>query len=235
MRRPAAGLLRSTRFWKRPARAASPRLSRVLPCAQLPLAFGRYLQAGRAATLPSLPCPLWTCGPLRPRLARLLDLEGRAVAEQARERRRNALPRPTGRTSLVDLVIRDEDPPRRPLLPLASRRKRFAAPWTRLAVGSQSLVPAQRPAGVELPRRDLANTDESIQVALAICRTISTSTRPGASPCRARRGDRAPTPRDPGRGRAKSGRLAELFATSCSRAAKAAFQPSRTSPPSTPT
>src|SRR5690242_11867412 len=69
------------------------------------------------------------------RLARLLDLEGRAVADQARERARRSAPADAERagTSLVDLVIRDEDAGLggRYLLRLG-RRRRSPLPWTRL-------------------------------------------------------------------------------------------------------
>jgi superfamily I DNA and/or RNA helicase len=104
------------------------------------------------------------------RLARLLDLEGRAVADQTRERARRYAPADAERagTSLVDLVIRDEEAGLggRYLLRLG-RRKRSPLPWTRLGVGSPVLlVPTHRPAGVEYHGVISQRADDSIQVAI---------------------------------------------------------------------
>ncbi|MFH1921231.1 MAG: AAA domain-containing protein [Planctomycetota bacterium] len=73
------------------------------------------------------------------RLARLLDMESRAEAQEAAERGRRLSPADAERTgtSLVDLVITDEDAGLggRYLLQLA-KRNRSLLPWTRLGVGS---------------------------------------------------------------------------------------------------
>ena len=73
------------------------------------------------------------------RLARLLELESRAQAREAAERGRRLSPADAERTgtSLVDLVITDEDSGLggRTILQLA-KRKRSSLPWTRLGVGS---------------------------------------------------------------------------------------------------
>ena len=73
------------------------------------------------------------------RLGRLLELESKAQAEQATERIRRLSPADAERmgTSLVDLVIADEDTGLggRHLVRLV-KRKRSPLPWTRLGVGS---------------------------------------------------------------------------------------------------
>jgi ATP-dependent RNA/DNA helicase IGHMBP2 len=73
------------------------------------------------------------------RLARLLDMESRAEAQEAAERGRRLSPAEAERTgtSLVDLVIIDEDVGLggRYLLQLA-KRSRSSLPWTRLGPGS---------------------------------------------------------------------------------------------------
>jgi superfamily I DNA and/or RNA helicase len=77
------------------------------------------------------------------RLARLLDLESRAEAQQAAERGRRLSPAESERagTSLVDLVIADEDTGLggRHLLQLA-KRNRAPLPWTRLGTGSPVML-----------------------------------------------------------------------------------------------
>ena len=73
------------------------------------------------------------------RLARLLDLESRAEAQEVAERGRRLSPAEAERTgtSLVDLVIADEDTGLggRYLVQLV-KRNRSPLPWTRLGVGS---------------------------------------------------------------------------------------------------
>jgi ATP-dependent RNA/DNA helicase IGHMBP2 len=73
------------------------------------------------------------------RLARLLELESREEAREAAERGRRLSPPDAERTgtSLVDLVIADEDTGLggRHILQL-TKRKRSPLPWTRLGVGS---------------------------------------------------------------------------------------------------
>jgi superfamily I DNA and/or RNA helicase len=163
------------------------------------------------------------------RLARLLDLEGRAVAEQTRERARRYAPAEAERagTSLVDLVIRDEEAGLggRYLLRLG-RRKRSPLPWTRLGVGSPVLlVPAQRPSGVEYRGVISQRAEDSIQVALSSLPDdlderetwrIDLSSD-DASTERQRRAIQDA-------GRAKSGRLAELRDVLLARR-EAVFQP----------
>ena len=73
------------------------------------------------------------------RLTRLLELESRAQAQEATERSRRLSPADAERTgtSLVDMIIADEDTGLggRHLLQLV-KRKRSPLPWTRLGVGS---------------------------------------------------------------------------------------------------
>lgn len=73
------------------------------------------------------------------RLSRLLDMESKAEAQEVAERGRRLSPAEAQRTgtSLVDLVITDEDTGLggRYLVQL-EKRKRGALPWTRLGVGS---------------------------------------------------------------------------------------------------
>jgi superfamily I DNA and/or RNA helicase len=73
------------------------------------------------------------------RLARLLDLESRAEAQQAAERGRRLSPAEAERagTSLLNLIVMDEDTGLggRHLLKLA-KRNRSPLPWTRLGTGS---------------------------------------------------------------------------------------------------
>lgn len=168
------------------------------------------------------------------RLARLLDLEGRAVAEQTRERARRYAPAEAERagTSLVDLVIRDEEAGLggRYLLRLG-RRRRSPLPWTRLGVGSPVLlVPAQRPAGVEYRGVISQRADDSIQVALGNLPDdldehetwrIDLSSDDAATERQRRAIQDA--------GRAKSGRLAELRDVLLARR-EAAFQPEQDEP-----
>ena len=78
------------------------------------------------------------------RLARLLDLEAQAEAEQARERRKR-LTGPAaerGGECLLDLVLTDESSGLggRCLLTFVKRNRALKLPWTRLAVGSPVLV-----------------------------------------------------------------------------------------------
>jgi len=105
------------------------------------------------------------------RLARLLELEGRAEAEQAAQRARRFSGAEAERTgdSLVDLVVADEDTGLggRGLVQLV-RRSRAALPWTRLDVGSPvMLAPEQARAsgyrGVVFERREA-----SLRVALEV-------------------------------------------------------------------
>jgi superfamily I DNA and/or RNA helicase len=77
-------------------------------------------------------------------LARLLDLEGQAEAEQARERRQR-LTGPSaewGGECLLNLVLTDESSGLggRCLLTFVKRNRTLQLPWTRLAVGSPVLV-----------------------------------------------------------------------------------------------
>lgn len=163
------------------------------------------------------------------RLARLLDLEGRAVAEQTRERARRNAPADAERagTSLVDLVIRDEEAGLggRYLLSLG-RRTRSPLPWTRLGVGSPVLlVPAGRPSGVEYRGVIAQLTADTIQVALGDLPDdleeqetwrIDLSSDDAATDRQRRAIHEA--------GSAKSGRLAELRDVLLARR-EAAFQP----------
>jgi superfamily I DNA and/or RNA helicase len=106
------------------------------------------------------------------RLARLMELEAQAEADQARERLRNlsAAEAEQRGDCLTDLVITDESSGLggRCLLTLVKRNRTLALPWTRLQVGSPVLL---------LPERDPASTgwrgvvcerrDNSLCVALA--------------------------------------------------------------------
>jgi len=105
------------------------------------------------------------------RLARLLDMEGRAAAQQAAERSRRLAPAEAERsgTCLVDLVVRDEEPGLggRHLLRLG-RRKRSPLPWTRLGVGSPVLLtPLQQRGDVEYRGVICEHAADSVQVALS--------------------------------------------------------------------
>ncbi len=105
------------------------------------------------------------------RLARLLDLEGQAEAEQAAERARRLSPAEAEKagTSLVDLVVLEESAGLggRFILTLAKRNRTQPLPWTRLDVGAPVLLCAEgntsRPGwrGVVCERRD-----RSLRVAL---------------------------------------------------------------------
>lgn len=79
-----------------------------------------------------------------PRLARLLDLEARAEAQQARERARRLADADAERTghALVDLVAVDESSGLggRCILTLAKRNRTLAIPWTRLGAGAPVLL-----------------------------------------------------------------------------------------------
>lgn len=104
------------------------------------------------------------------RLARLLGLESRAVAQQTAERVRRLDPAEAERsgTSLIDLVVRDEESGLggRFLVRLA-KRKRSPLPWTRLGVGSPVvLTPAEHRGRVEHRGVICERTPDSIQVAL---------------------------------------------------------------------
>jgi superfamily I DNA and/or RNA helicase len=78
------------------------------------------------------------------RLARLLDLEGEAEAEQVRERRQRLTGSAAERRGecLLDLVLTDESSGLggRCLLTFVKRNRTQHLPWTRLAVGSPVLV-----------------------------------------------------------------------------------------------
>src|SRR5438128_241407 len=78
------------------------------------------------------------------RLARLLELESRAEAEQARSRAASLSPADAERTGecLVDLVVAEEASGLggRCLVTLAKRNRAAPLPWTRLQVGSPVLV-----------------------------------------------------------------------------------------------
>jgi hypothetical protein len=80
------------------------------------------------------------------RLARLLELESRAEAQEAAERARRLSPAEAEKsgTSLIDLVVADEDAGLggRYLLTLA-KRNRGPLPWTRLGVGSPVVLTRQ--------------------------------------------------------------------------------------------
>ena len=99
------------------------------------------------------------------RLARLLEMEGKAEAQQAAERARRLSPADAERTgnSLIDLVIADEDAGLggRFLLQLA-RRNRSPLGWTRLDVGSPVVLsphtsrPAESHPGVVCERSQQA-------------------------------------------------------------------------------
>lgn len=105
------------------------------------------------------------------RLARLLDLESRAAAQQTAERARRLAPAEAERsgTSLVDLVVRDEEGGLggRYLLRLG-KRKRVPLPWTRLGVGSPVvLTPSAHRGGAEYRGVISQRAEDSLQVALA--------------------------------------------------------------------
>ena len=78
------------------------------------------------------------------RLARLLDLESRAEAEQVRARLESLSPAEAKRAGdcLIDLVITDESSGLggRCLLTFAKRNRSVALPWTRLGVGAPVVV-----------------------------------------------------------------------------------------------
>jgi len=105
------------------------------------------------------------------RLARLLDVETRAVAQQAADRARRLGAAEAERTglSLVDLVVRDEDSGLggRTLVRLA-RRRPSPLPWTRLGVGSPVVLSPQARGAVTGHRGVVCErTDDTLQVALA--------------------------------------------------------------------
>ncbi len=104
------------------------------------------------------------------RLARLLEMEGRAAAQQAAERSRRLAPAEAERsgTCLVDLVVRDEEPGLggRHLLRLG-RRKRSPLPWTRLAVGSPVVLSPLQRSDVEYRGVICEHAADSVQVALS--------------------------------------------------------------------
>jgi superfamily I DNA and/or RNA helicase len=104
------------------------------------------------------------------RLARLLALESRAAAHQTAERSRRLAPGLAERsgTSLVDLVIRDEEAGLggRHILKLG-KRKRSPLPWTRLGVGSPVILcPTQHGGGTEYRGVICQRSEDSLQVAL---------------------------------------------------------------------
>jgi ATP-dependent RNA/DNA helicase IGHMBP2 len=104
------------------------------------------------------------------RLARLLALEAQAAAQQATERARRLAPAEAERsgTSLVDLVVRDEEPGLggRYLLRLG-KRKRSPLPWTRLGVGSPVVLTPTRHRGAAEYRGVICQrAADSVQVAL---------------------------------------------------------------------
>src|SRR5947209_16447596 len=78
------------------------------------------------------------------RLARLLDLEADAEAEQARARLERLSPAEAERQGdcLTDLVVAEESSGLggRCLLTLVKRNRSVALPWTRLQVGSPVLI-----------------------------------------------------------------------------------------------
>lgn len=100
------------------------------------------------------------------RLARLLELETKAAAERTLDlsRRISAADAERLGTSLVDLVIDDEDPALggRLMLTLVKRNRQLGIPWTRLGAGSPVLLSPMRSAtaehlrGVVAQRRDRA-------------------------------------------------------------------------------
>ncbi len=105
------------------------------------------------------------------RLARLLDLEGRAATQQTAERARRLAPAEAERsgTCLVVLVIRDEESGLggRHLLRFGKRR-RSPLPWTRLGVGSPVLLtPTPQRGGVEHRGVVCQRAEDSLQVALS--------------------------------------------------------------------
>lgn len=81
------------------------------------------------------------------RLARLLEVESKAEAQQAFEKIQRLAPADAERTgnSLTDLVIADESPGLggRLIVSLRKRNRTQALPWTRLGVGSPVLLSAQ--------------------------------------------------------------------------------------------
>ncbi|HEV8062631.1 MAG TPA: AAA domain-containing protein [Gemmataceae bacterium] len=85
------------------------------------------------------------------RLARLLELEGQAEAEQARTRMDGISPADAERQGdcLVGLVVVDESAGLggRCLLSLAKRNRSTSLPWTRLGVGSPVVVLSEADAG----------------------------------------------------------------------------------------
>jgi ATP-dependent RNA/DNA helicase IGHMBP2 len=85
------------------------------------------------------------------RLIRLLELEGKAEAEQARQRQQRLSPAEAEQsgTCLCNLVVRDEEPGLggRFLLTLTKRNPAQALPWTRLQTGAPVLLSQGNTAG----------------------------------------------------------------------------------------
>ena len=120
----------------------------------------RLIKALDGAMLDGRHLRAWTRSALAPssdgedhfqRLARLLELEGQAEAEQARTRMEGVLPADAERQGdcLVGLVVVDEREGLggRCLLSLAKRNRSASLPWTRLGVGSPVVVLPEAEAG----------------------------------------------------------------------------------------
>jgi ATP-dependent RNA/DNA helicase IGHMBP2 len=120
----------------------------------------------------------WTTSAQRPtgedhfqRLARLLELESAAEAQEMRERsqRRSAAEAERTGTALVDLVIVDESSGLggRCILTLTKRNRSLALPWTRLQAGAPVLLATQEVAAPASWRGVLCErTERSVRIAL---------------------------------------------------------------------
>jgi ATP-dependent RNA/DNA helicase IGHMBP2 len=120
----------------------------------------------------------WTTSPLQStgqdhfqRLARLLELESAAEAQELRERsqRRPAAEAERTGNALVDLVIVDESSGLggRCILTLAKRNRSLALPWTRLQAGAPVLLAPQDAAATASWRGVLCDRSErSVRIAL---------------------------------------------------------------------